>query len=100
MCVCVLTLMSLIYVNMLDSWQVTVVTLNTKTKTTTQKYNMIKTLIICILWEVVGGKEIFSTAHKCLLHSNTSRLKVNNKSHGHLVYETLPLIIGRVRFMT
>ena len=46
MYVCVLTVMSLIYVNRLDSRYVTVVTLNNKTKTTTQQYSMIKTLII------------------------------------------------------
>ena len=69
--------MSLIDVNRLDSWKVTVVSLNTTSKTATQKYNMIKTLIICILWEVVDGKEIFSTAQKCLLHSHTLKSKLN-----------------------
>ena len=77
MYVCVLTVMSLIDVNRLDSWKVTVVSLNTTSKTATQKYNMIRTLIICILWEVVDGKEICSTTQKCLLHSHTLKSKLN-----------------------
>ena len=52
------------------------VTLNTKTKTTTKKYNTITNINYIHFVGNGGKKQIISTAQKYLLHSPTPKLKL------------------------